>query len=243
MRKRYLIALAVLGLAAGLAVRFPLSAAMSLSGARGAALDWRAAEGPVWGGAVRGLTLHDYPVGDVRAALSPLSVLALSPSAAVTLTGPEASAQGRIGLRPGGALRIADADATLYLTEISAIDPRLRVRGGVLTAQGLDLTLRGGRCLAASGALASDALTYGFGGEWRGPSLAGEVSCADGLLVLPLAGAAEGDEVEAAARLGAGAYRFEALVRSPDEGLARIAPLLGFAEYGEGWRYEWSFAP
>src|SRR5690606_14409381 len=124
-----------------------------------------------------------------------------------------------------------------------AIDPRLRARGGALVAQDVNLTLRDGRCTAASGMLASDALAYGFGGGWRGPALAGGVSCDAGLVVLTLSGAGEGQSVEASAYLAPGGWRFEALVRSNDRELAQVAPLLGFTPYGEGWRYQAEFAP
>ena len=238
-----LMALLAACLAAGSAARLPLSVALALSGARGAGLDWRAAEGTVWNGQVRGLALRDYLLGDVRVSLSPFSLLTLSPRAALRLDGPEAEAEAQVALRPGGALRVSNGAARLRLAEIVAIDPRLRARGGTLTAEQASFALRDGRCVEASGQLASDALTYGLGGDWRGPALTGGFACEAGVVVAHLSGAEEGQEVETAAHLGGGDYRVEAVVRSSDPDMARIAPLIGFSEYGEGWRYQRSFAP
>jgi hypothetical protein len=243
MRTFALIALFVAAFVLALAARIPLSAALMLSGAREAGLDWDAAEGTVWSGAVRGVRLYDYEIGDVRAALAPASLLAAAPRVALMLEGPEARAEAHVTLRPGGAIRIEGGSAVLALSELVAIDPRLRARGGTLDARGVAVTLRDGRCASASGRLATDALTYGFGGAWRGPALAGAIACEDGVLVMTLAGADEGERVQARANLGAGAYRVVALLDSSDPEVARLAPVIGFAETGEGWRYEWSFAP
>lgn len=241
MRTALLIAAALLAFAAGAAARLPLSAALALSGARDAGLDWRAAEGTIWSGRVYGLGLHGYALGDAHAALAPLSLVTLSPRVTLGLAGPEAEAQATVTLRPGY-LSLRDGAARLRLAEMVAIDPRLRARGGTLTAEDVEIVMQDGRCVRASGALASDALTYGFGGDWRGPPLSGALSCADGALAMHLAGRDETQEIEAEALLGGG-YSVEARVHSQDPDLARIAPLIGFTEYGEGWRYQWSFAP
>ncbi len=241
MRAALLIFVFALAFLAGAVARFPLSAALSLGGARAEGLDWRAAEGTVWSGRVRGLTVRDYPLGDASLSLSPLSLLTLSPAADVALAGPEANGRARIVLTPGGAARLSDGQASLRLSELTAIDARLRARGGSLTARDVEIAFRDGRCTQARGALQTDALTYGFGGDWRGPVLDGAMACDNGVLVMALTGADEAQEVEARAMLGRGETRVEAAVRSDDPALARIAPLIGFTPYGEGWRYQRSF--
>ena len=241
MRRALLVVFVALAFAAGLAARFPLSAALAVSGVRDAGLEWRKAEGTIWSGKIRGVDIQGYHLGDVHAALSPLSLLTVSPRIAATLSGPEADARASLafGLRQ---TRIAAGAAHLRLSEIMAIDPRLRMRGGALTADDVEVILRDGRCISASGALASNALTFGLGGDWRGPLLAGTLSCEDGVIVMRLAGADEAQQIAATARLGGGAYTIDANVDSQDPALVRIAPLIGFTEYGEGWRYRWTFA-
>lgn len=243
MRIAGLIALFAAAFVISLAARFPLSVALSIAGVRDAGLSWDAAEGTVWSGAVRGLRLYDYPLGDVRAGLAPASLLTLSPRAALELEGPEARGRARVTLRPGGGVAVSGGSATLALSELAAIDPRLRARGGTLDARGMEIVMKRGRCVSASGALASDALTYGFGGDWRGPALAGALACEDGVLVADLAGADEGARIDARAVIGRGAYRLTALLDSTDPAVERLAPIIGFAETGEGWRYDWAVAP
>ncbi len=127
--------------------------------------------------------------------------------------------------------KIQDLKFSGQLSQLPTTDGRLKELQGKINIH-LSSMQFDEICEAASGQADTDFLTRNFGRwQWRGPTLAGPISCDKGDLVAKLSGSEAGQTIHADLRIGInGAYRADISVRTgrPEAGV--VLPLYGFDE-------------
>ncbi len=201
MRLRLPLGRSVLFLAAvafALVALLPLSLAAGWFALDGRGLSAREASGSLWSGALKEARFGPVPLGDVRARLEMLPLLL--GRARLRLSRDEA--QGRL-----------DGAVTVSRHGVGIDDVTGEVRLGALFAPAplatldlADLSARfeGGLCESAEGQVRA-----GLAGDMTGSSLAGTARCAEGALLLPLAGQSGAERVDLRIR-GDGRWRIDA---------------------------------
>lgn len=193
---RLLFILAFLAaLAFGLASKVPLSFVMRNSGATDQGLSWQQARGTIWKGQITGLGLNGASLGAIDLEMSPIKLISGGAPSHFTWISNQGRARGDIKLNRGS-IRLKNTDINLFIGTMSGLHPELQKLGGALSFDQIDATIEAsGTCLNATGTADTDLLQRlgtQYGRNW--PILSGDVSCANGNMLLPLYG--EGDSGE-----------------------------------------------
>jgi general secretion pathway protein N len=186
----------------------------------------RESQGSLWFGAVGEARWGEVELGDLAARLRALPLLLGRARLDLKRSGGGAPLEGAIIVSRHG-FGIEDASGRLPVS-----------MSGPLPLATLDLDdfsvgFDGGLCRRAEGKVKA-----GLGGEIAGvplpASLAGDVRCDGGLLLLPLSGPSGMERLDL--RLGEdGRYRAELLIRPGDPVLRERLSASGFAPAGQGW--------
>ncbi len=193
---RLLIILLFIGaLAIGLATKIPLSFVMRNSGATSQGLSWQQARGTIWDGQVTGLGMNGNPLGAIDMSLSPWKFITGGAPSHFDWISEQGRARGDIAISKNS-IRLKNTDMNLFVGTMSGLHPELQKLGGALSLKNVDAAAElSGACKSASGAAQTDILQRlgtQYGRSW--PILKGEISCANGDLILPLSGEGEAGE-------------------------------------------------
>ncbi len=226
LARRGKIALVALGLLALIAL-LPMRLALAWSGVGERGVSARAVSGSIWHGRIADARLGGLPLGDLRARLRPLPLLAgrteLSLSSDDALAEPAFSAV--LASSGGGAGSIRDARGTLSLGAAMAPLPI-----NAVGFTGFNAQFANGKCVAASGELQLILAPLGPQLPLQG-AMQGKVRCDKGALYVPMTGPT-GMERLLLRIEGDGRWRGDLLIRGLPAELAgplRATGLLGAA--------------
>jgi len=212
----------IAGLAAVLAATVPMRLALSWLGADQSGVSAAEVSGSIWSGRLKAAQYRGIPLGDVEASLDPLALIA--GTRRVTVQG----TLGKATLVQGTLRGFETADAAI---EIERLHPALPLAGRLRVEQAT-LLFSGGRCLRAEGRIATDVLQRAF----RGPDVAGTLSCAGDAAVARLDRRLDDVQVSIAIRVDAGGrYEAETRIISANPMVRSALALAGFAESGDGF--------
>lgn len=203
----------------------PLRVAVGWFGADGLAA--REASGSIWLGVLKEAQFGPVALGDVRARLNVLPLLL--GRARLSLSRDEAD--GRLE----GALSVSRhsfgiEDVTGQIRTGTLFAP---VPVGALDLDDVSVQFSGGLCQSAEGRVRAT-ISGEMGGIALPGGLAGDVRCAEGALLLPLAGESGMGRLNLAIRPG-GAYRIDLIVRQTDPSLVVRLTAAGFQPSTEGY--------
>ena len=228
MRKRYIF-LAGLGAVAALTSQLPLSwVAPSFIPPEGLGQNIQYS-GTVWNGRVSGL---DY-LGAANFKLSPKAFITeelplsfTTHSSAMTLSGQASRNQ------------LKDVRFNGTLAKLPTRDGRLKELAGQVNIRVSDLKLQDGGCAAATGQSSTDFLTANLSRwQWRGPRLAGPISCEGGDLIANLSGQENGQIIRADLRLSPdGRDAANVTVKTDQAEAGVVLPLYGFEATGREYK-------
>ena len=205
----------------------PLRLAVDWVGIGETGLSAREVRGSVWGGTLGEARIASVPLGDLRAGLDPLPLLA---------------GRARVNLeRPGEGGEVLKGAISIGRHEMGIDDVTARLPLGMVFAPlpvvAIDLKdvsarFRDGLCVSAEGG-AHATIEGEMAGALRDGTLSGNVRCDGGALLLPLV--SQSGMARAAVRLfGGGRYRAELLVRG-DAGARERLLAAGFAPRAGGY--------
>jgi len=203
----------------------PLRVAVAWFGGQGLAA--REAEGSIWLGMLKEARLGPVPLGDVRARLNMLPLLLGRARLSLSRDASDGHFEGAVSVsRHSFGLEDMTGQfrtGTLFApVPISALD-----------LEGVSIRFDDGRCESAEGRVRATA-----SGEVAGipvPSgLAGDARCAEGALLLPLAGQAGIGQLNLFIRADGG-YRIDLIVRQADPALVPRLAAAGFQPSAEGY--------
>jgi general secretion pathway protein N len=203
----------------------PLRLALGWLGLGERGLAAREAQGSLWFGALAEARLGNVELGDLEARLRALPLL-LGRARLELKRGGGGKLEGALVVSRHG-FAIEDASGRLAIADVAPMPP------ATLDLDDVSAAFAGGLCRRAEGRVKA-----GFGGEIAGvqlpPSLAGDVRCDGGALLLPLAGQSGLERLDL--RLGGdGRYRAELTVRPGDPALRERLAASGFAPAGNAW--------
>jgi len=203
----------------------PLRLAAGWVGLGEAGLSAREVRGSVWGGTLSEARIAGVPLGDLRAGLDPLPLLAGRARMNLERPGDDALKGGiSIGRHEMG---IDDVTARLPLGTVLAPLPV-----AAIDLDDVSVRFRDGLCVSAEGS-ARAAIEGGTAVPVLGGTLGGNARCENGALLLPLINQSGTGRI--AVRLfGGGRYRADLLVRG-DEGLRDKLRGAGLAPRPEGF--------
>ncbi len=159
-----------------LLVLFPLAFALSLSPLPAQGFHARSVSGSIWSGHAAGAGFGSASLGDLRLSLSPLALLT---GKARFHFAPEADAPAPVGALVAARGAFAAEDVTAAIP----MPPLVPGVAATLSLQDFSVAFVDKACRTASGAVTADVRM-----EASSMSLAGTATCADGRLLLPLAG-------------------------------------------------------
>lgn len=217
----------VAGFVATLIMAAPASLLTPVVAAQG--LEFRALEGRLWRGQIRGLTVSDIYFGDASFRFAPLELLTGRFGYRVSAAGGAATGNGVVALGLGGA-RLSDVKARFDLSAIKrysifglAYDGTVRtdVRSVVLTRKG---------CAEANGEIWTDALDQPLrrlSGE--GADLIGALGCDDDALSLAFDARNSKGEARITVRITPDfTYALNAAIKPTEDSIGRSLQLIGF---------------
>lgn len=209
---------------------FPLSVAVRAVDAPGRAVSFARVSGTIWNGRIDGLSWRGHDLGAAHIVFRPLSLLVGRLGLDVALDGGGMiSGSGFIGLKPAG---LVVSDLTLS-ADVAALPILMPLSGQVALDVGrADLTRNG--CRAAEGSVRTDALVHRPAGlPWKGPVLAGPITCANGAIVIPMRGDTEAGPIAVALTLARdGTFGVQVDARAPNSAVAGLLSGIGFVEKG-----------
>lgn len=187
---RFLLILLFIGaLLIGVASRVPLSFVMRNSGATSQGLSWQQARGTIWDGQVTGIGLNGQALGAIDLKLSPLKLFSGRSSSKFDWISERGRARGNITVGKNQ-IKLNETDVNLYVSTMSGLHPEIQKLGGALSLKNIQASAKlSGECQTASGSAQTDILQRlgtQYGRNW--PILTGDISCANGALILPLTG-------------------------------------------------------
>lgn len=205
----------------------PMRVAAGLFGAEGRGLAAREAAGSVWLGVLKEAQFGRVPLGDLRARLNVLPLFLGRARLSLSRADQQGAFEGALTVSRHG----------FGLDDLSG---QLRVGGlfGPLPLASLDMRdvsvhFAGGLCESAEGQVRAT-----LSGEMAGivlpAGLLGEARCADGALLLALAGQSAMDRAEIRI-FGDGRYRADVIVRPADAAAAQRLAAAGFAPGAGGY--------
>jgi len=239
-----LILIFVAALAGFLITSAPLSAALDMMQVHQRGLIYSDASGTIWRGVVRDVSVAGQRVGDVEISVARAALLRGEGAVTFSSRG-SVRADGVLRIRLGGVVRLERATFVVDARDLTRLHPDIAARGGEVFVRVEEAVFNHQKeCMRASGAVQTDVLARGAdAARWRGPVLEGDISCADGALMIALSGAESGVDVRVTAQLSArDGARLVADVSTQEPTLA--APLLyfGFEENSEGFTYAYESA-
>ena len=213
-----------------LVVLMPLRLGLAWMGAEERGLSASAVHGAVWRGRLEDASLAGAALGDAKVGLDPLGLFTGGGRLSFALTGP---------LTGSGAIQLGRSHLALegvdLVTPSERLAPNLPIQGR-LTLRAFEATFRGRTCERAGGEARLDQLRLAAAPA-PGLALTGRPACRGSVLVLPLAGQAEGVDVQAVLSLEAnGTYRLETVVRATRPDFEMVAGLAGFERGIDGYR-------
>ena len=213
-----------------MAATTPLAAVIGWSGLANAGFAARGVSGSLWSGTATGATMRGLPLGDLALATSPLPLIAgrieldVRP-ATEGLTGPS----GRIVVTRAG-YGLADFAWTAPAGAVVGV-----ASGGDISLSDFNVRFADGRCASVEGEVGAS-IALGDGAGSNRVLMSGTPACADGVLLLPLAGRTPAGDASLDVRIDAGGgVRYDIVLDADAALAARLAPL-GFTAYGNRLR-------
>ena len=185
-------------LAFALVALLPLRVAAGWFALGGRGLSAREASGSLWSGALKEARFGAVPLGDLRARLELLPLLLGRARLALSRDEAQGRLDGAVTVSRHG-FGIEDVTGQLRLGGLFSPAPL-----ATLDLADLSARFEGGLCESAEGQVRA-----GLGGELAGASLSGAARCAEGALLLPLAGQSGAERLDLSIR-GDGRWRIEA---------------------------------
>ena len=227
MRKRYIF-LGVLGAAAAVLSQLPLSwvAPSFMPGGLGQDIQY---SGTVWNGRVNGL---DY-LGAVNFKLNPKAIITGGIPLSFSTQSPAMTLSGQASQK-----QLKDIRFNGILAKLPTRDGRLKELAGQVEIRVSDLKIQDGGCASATGQSSTDFLTANQSRwQWRGPKLAGPISCEGGDLIAALSGQENGQIIHADLRLSKdGSYAANITVQTNQAEAGAVLPLYGFEAIGREYK-------
>jgi Type II secretion system (T2SS), protein N len=239
---RILLAVAALLVALVAATAFiPLGTALKMSGAEAQGLSWTTAKGSVLSGRLEGLAFktREYGAADVK--LVPAALADRSLAYAVDWQGPSGTGTGKVSLMADKSIALENYVIDLDMVPFAKSAKWIERSGGRLELIGSRIRFLDGACVEALGTATSDVLDRNrdaLGTGWS--SLTGELSCENGMLLMPLTSENASGTIFSAAVLAAPGAKteFEARISGNISRPMRFAlPLAGFDRDGEDFVY------
>lgn len=207
----------------------PMRLALGVAGLESTGLSARRVAGTIWAGQLEDAHFGEFVLGDVRADVSPLPLLAgrtgirlagRAPGSDAPLAGVVGVSRGSLSLEAvSAAVSARRAFAPLPLSRLGLEEVSVRFNGAV--------------CAQASGRVRA-LLSGGVGAVALPAMMSGTARCEGGRLVLPLAGQA-GTEAVTLRISGDGAYRAELVVQPGESLSAEQLALAGFQPVAGGY--------
>lgn len=223
MKKRFIGAISLFAMMFGIVSQLPLAwvAPHVISNAMGPNVSY---SGTVWNGYVRGI---DF-VGNANFKLKAKALF----SSELPLSFQTSSSVMKLS---GKASRswIKDLKFSGQLARLPTTDGRLKELSGEINVQVLELNYDD-KCISVKGQASTDFLQRNRQRwQWQGPFLKGPMSCDNGDLIVKLAGAENGQNIQANLRIAVeGAYRADFVVQTSEVAAGVVLPLFGFEKRG-----------
>ncbi|WP_291841901.1 type II secretion system protein N [Maricaulis sp.] len=220
-----------------LIVLLPLKA-VALAAGGSAALGYRDVFGTIWQGRVYGLNLNGVPVRELEVSLDPFALATGRLSGDWRIADASLRGDGRVSLSPGR-LHLIDTDLDLSLATLGVplppgVRPTERIRTRIV-----ELDMRDGACIAASGSASSGALTGLALVEGHTlPVLHGDWRCDGDRLVLDWSGEVDGLTAGGQVRFRADGYDWTARIETDWPDMADALALAGMRRDGSAWQAE-----
>ena len=228
MRKRYIVLTAGLGAVAALVSQLPLSwvAPAFMPEGLGQNIQY---SGTLWNGRVNGL---DY-LGAANFKLDPKAILTGGLPLSFTTQSPAMAISGQASRD-----QLKDIQFNGTLAKLPTRDGRLKDLAGHVNIRVSNLKLQDGGCATATGQSSTDFLTANQSRwQWRGPRLAGPISCEGGDLIANLSGQENGQTIRADLRLSPdGRYAANITVQTNQAEAGVVLPLYGFEAAGREYK-------
>lgn len=227
MRKRFLL-LGVLGAVAAMAVQLPLSwvAPHIIPDGLGQDIEY---SGTIWNGQVKGL---DY-IGSATFQLNPKVFLTGGLPLSFSTQSPIMSISGQASRK-----ELKDIRFSGVLARLPTRDGRLKELAGQVDIRINDLQMDDSGCRSASGQASTDFLAMNQSRwQWRGPRLAGPLSCKAGDILATLSGRERDQIIRADLRLSKdGTYAANITVQTTQAEAGVVLPLYGFEKQGRDYK-------
>jgi len=227
MRKRYIL-LGGLGAITAVMLQLPLSwvAPYFMPNDVGQDIHY---SGTVWNGQVTGL---DY-IGAVNFQLNPKAMISggLPLNFATQSSGMSISGQ-------ASQKQLKDIRFSGTLAKLPMRDGRLKELAGQVDIRVSDLQMKKGGCVSAAGQASTDFLALNQARwQWRGPKLAGPISCEEGDVIVKLSGQENRQIIRADLRLSLnGSYAANITVQTNQPEAGIVLPLYGFEAVGRDYK-------
>jgi len=124
------------------------------------------------------------------------------------------------------------------LAKLPTRDGRLKELAGQVDIRVSDLQIKDGECASATGQVSTDFLTLNQARwQWRGPKLAGPISCEGGDLLVNLTGQENRQSIRSDLRLSKdGSYTANITVQTDQPEAGVVLPLYGFEAVGRDYK-------
>jgi len=227
MRKRYIL-LGCLGAVAAVISQLPLSwvAPHFMPKAIGQDIHY---SGTIWNGQVRGL---DY-IGAAHYQLRPKAMIMGGLPLRFTTQSNVMSLSGQASQK-----QLKDIRFSGTLAKLPTRDGRLKELAGQVDIRVSDMRIKDDECASAAGQLTTDFLAMNQARwQWRGPKLAGPISCEDGDVIVNLSGQENRQTIRADLRLSKdGNYAANITVQTTQPEAGLVLPLYGFEPVGREYK-------
>jgi len=210
-----------------LALWAPFSALVAALDLQGRGITYSRAEGSLWNGRLTGLMWRGHGLGDASVQVSPFLLLLGRLDIDIALAGRGVIAgRGHVTLWPNSSTTVRDLVLAADVTTLPVVLP---LKGSVSVAvRRVEMTRHG--CRSADADIHTNALVDRPAGlDWRGPVLSGAVRCAEGALIIPLAGDNGAETIAATMRLLAdGSFSIQVDAHTADEAVIGVLSAIGF---------------
>lgn len=223
-----------------LAASTPLGFFMRAAGMIDAGLAFDRAEGTVWRGALIGAQWRERPLGDVRLAVKPLSLLIGRVDLDFSFEGDGVSGRGALSAGVFGRVALKDAEIRADLNRFEFNEPEPLAVTGAFSADISRLVFSRRGCVAADVAAWTDILAQSARAlDYSGPALQARGYCRDGGIVLPFVGRDDDEEISLTLTFDRNyRYRLYSEVRTENARLDVVLPQFGFRGAGGVYEYE-----
>lgn len=215
--------------------RAPLSFVMDRIESGQPALKHLVASGSIWNGDVAGLRFGPQSFGNLSLRTQLTALLRGRWKTRFELTGGAIAGRGQLSVGLDNSLLMQDVRVSGATGELIGLRPEIRSLDGRFTFDIAQLSLKGQKCVSASGTVWTDILSkLESRWRWKGPELIGPLTCRNGRLFVEMIGEGEQSElVSVTLDLGLNnTADFEAKITNPPDDVAQAASLLGFVYNG-----------